>query len=70
MQLLLFDAESLPEMATPVAEASVEWREAQMLRLIEGIRFNPERLAAYLVKHPGGVGFLNFMIERLGGRSQ
>jgi hypothetical protein len=57
------------QMPTPVAEASVEWREAQMLRLIEGVRFNPERLAAYVGLN-GDVGFLDFLIERFGGRSQ
>jgi hypothetical protein len=66
---MLFDAKSLPEMAIPVAEASVEWREAQMLRLVEGIRFSPERLASYLSRG-GDAGFLDFVIERLGGRSQ
>jgi hypothetical protein len=57
-------------MATPASEASMEWREAQMLRLVEGIRFNPERLAAYVADNSDGTGFLDFMIERLGGRSQ
>ena len=64
-----FDAESLPEMATPVSEASVEWREAQIVRLAEDIRFNPEHLAAYIGRG-GDVGFLDFLIERFGGRSQ
>ena len=70
MQLTLFAPGSLPEMALPVSEASQEWRDAQLLRLIEGIRYDPERLAAYVAKSPDGEGFLNYMIERLGGRSQ
>lgn len=48
---------------------SIEWHEARMLQLTEGIRFDPERLARY-VEDGGDVGFLDFMIERLGGRSQ
>jgi hypothetical protein len=67
---MLFDAESLPEMATPVSEASQEWHDARMLRLVETIRFSPERLAAYEASCPDGRGFLDFVIERLGGRSQ
>lgn len=67
-QTLLFDV--LPECATPVSEASEEWRDARLLQIIEHIRFNPERLAAYLAGPDADVGFLDFMIERLGGRSQ
>ena len=67
-QPLLFG--SLPEAAAPVSEASDEWRDAQLLRLVEGIRFDPARLARYMADNPDGTGFLDFMIERLGGRSQ
>jgi hypothetical protein len=65
----LFDAASLPELAAIGEATSVEWREALMLRFIEGIRFNPERLASYLSRG-GDAGLLDFAIERLGGRSQ
>lgn len=70
MQLMLFPLADIPEVATPVSEASGEWRDAQMLRLIEGVRYTPERLAAYVGTDLDRVGFLDFMIERLGGRSQ
>ena len=53
-----------------MSEASPEWRDAQLLRLIEGVRYDPERLARYVADNPDGMGFLDFMIERLGGRSQ
>jgi hypothetical protein len=62
--------ENLPEMATPVSEASQEWHDARLLRLVEGILYNPERLAAYVAKQPDGRDFLEFVIWRLGGRSQ
>lgn len=54
----------------PVSEASQEWDDVRLLRLVEGVRFSPERLARYLADDPDGIGFLDFMIERLGGRSQ
>lgn len=54
----------------PVSETSQEWEDVRLLRLVEGVRFNPERLARYLGDDPDRIGFLDFMIERLGGRSQ
>ena len=72
-QLPLFPPEALPEMAVPVAEWSDEWRAAQMLRLVEGLRFDPARLAAYEATVPTGRDFrdfLDFVIWQCGGRSQ
>jgi len=66
----LFAAADLPEMATPVSEASQEWLEAQLLRLIEGVRHDPERLTSYVAAIPDGAAFLDWVIKRLGGRSQ
>jgi hypothetical protein len=62
--------ETLPEVATPVGEASQEWHDARLLRLVEGVRYDPDRLAAYLAKQPDGLGFLDHVIWQLGGRSQ
>jgi hypothetical protein len=67
---LLFDAADIPEMAVPVAEWSIEAREASMLQLIERIRYDPVRLAAYEAKVPDGRDFLDHVIWQLGGRSQ
>jgi hypothetical protein len=69
-QLPLFPAAALPEMAVPLAEWSREWCDAAMLRLIEGVRFDPERLAQASVGHPDMREFLDHMIWQLGGRSQ
>jgi hypothetical protein len=62
--------ENLPEVATPVSEASQEWHDVQLLRIIEGILYNPERLAAYVAKQPDGRDFQEFVVWQLGGRSQ
>ncbi|HXA23733.1 MAG TPA: hypothetical protein VNW90_15690 [Acetobacteraceae bacterium] len=70
VQPMLFDAADVPEMAVPVAEHSQEWRDAQLLQLVEGVRFDPQRLAAYVAGAPDGCEFLDYVIERLGGRSQ
>ena len=70
VQPLLFDAADLPVMASPVSEASMEWRQAQLLRLVEAVRFNPEALARYAADNPDRVAFLDFTITMLGGRSQ
>lgn len=75
-ELWLFPAEEIPEVAIPVGEASPEWREASMLKIVEAVRFNPERLADYesriAIDAPGvnAVEFLDHMIECAGGRSQ
>jgi hypothetical protein len=66
----LFPAEALPEMATPVAEWSQEWCDAMLLRLVEGVRFNPERLARASVGSPDMRDFLDHVLWQLGGRSQ
>ena len=67
---LLFEPHEIPETPVPVSEASPEWRDALMLRLVESVRFNPERLVTYVANEPDRIGFLDFVIERLGGRSQ
>ena len=73
---LLFPVEEIPKMAVPVSEASPEWQDALTLKMVEAVRFNPERLAHYraeiAVTAPGvdPVEFLDYMIERAGGRSQ
>ncbi len=69
-QFSLFPPGALPEVATPVAEWSMEWREASLLRLVEGVRFDPERLARVSVGHPDMRDFLDHCIWQLGGRSQ
>ncbi len=69
-QFSLFPPGALPEVATPVAEWSVEWREASLLRLVEGVRFDPARLARASVGHPDMRDFLDHCIWQLGGRSQ
>jgi len=63
-------AASEPIEIPEASEASPEWHAAMMLRLIEDVRFNPEKLAHYLRDDPGRIGFLDHMIEMLGGRSQ
>jgi hypothetical protein len=55
-----------PEMPPPV---SVEWLAAQTLQMVEATRFDPARLASY-TRRGGDAAFLDFVIERLGGRSQ
>ena len=60
----------LTAVETQVSEDSLEWRDAQMLRLIESVRFNPERLAQYVGNQPDRIEFLDFVLRRLGGRSQ
>lgn len=73
----LFPLEEIPQMAVPVSEASPEWQDALLLKAVEGVRFNPERLAKFrsdiAIKVPGigdPVNFLDYLIERAGGRSQ
>ena len=70
IQRMLFHPDELPETAVPVSEASQEWHDARLLRLVEGVRFNPERLAAYVTKQRDGLEFLDFVLWKLGGRSQ
>lgn len=70
VQLLLFPTEAVPKMAAPVGEASPEWQAAQMLRLFESVRHNPERLARYCGQEPSRRDFLDWSIALLGGRSQ
>ena len=70
VQLPLFPPEAVPETAVPVGEASLEWQAAQMLRLFESIRYNPERLARYCGQEPSRRDFLDWSIAMLGGRSQ
>jgi hypothetical protein len=75
-QPLLFPASEMPKAAIPVCEASQEWMDAQLLRSVEGIRFDEGKCAADVASvesaAPGGDrrGFLDFVIEQLGGRSQ
>lgn len=70
VQLPLFPPSALPEVATPVGEGSPEWRDAMLLRLVEGVRFDPERLARASVGHPDMRDFLDHCLWQLGGRSQ
>ena len=70
VQLPLFGPDALPEVAAPVAEWSQEWRDATMLRLVEGVRFDPTRLARYAAGDPDRIKFLDHAIWQLGGRSQ
>lgn len=76
-QPLLFDPADIPRTAVPVDEWSREWADARMLKAVEAIRFDPERLAAYEAGlrgkgfepgHP--TEFLDFVIAQVGGRSQ
>lgn len=75
-QPLLFSTDEIPETATPVSEASQEWMDAQLLQAVESIRFNESRCAGYVAavgRDAHSVdprGFLDFVIEQLGGRSQ
>lgn len=75
-QPMLFQADQVPEMAIPVSEGSWEWRDARMLQSVERILFDPERLVDYeasvkrLAPDANPRGFLEFVIEQLGGRSQ
>jgi hypothetical protein len=70
IQLPLFEPSELPTTAVRVSENSQEWHDAQLLKLVESIRFNPERLASFVARQRDGVGFLDFMLWQLGGRSQ
>jgi hypothetical protein len=73
---MLFGPDEIPEMALPISEASQEWQDALLLRAAESIRFDPGKLAIYRaavsVIAPGVdvVEFLDYLIERVGGRSQ
>jgi len=53
-----------------VGEGSPEWRDAMLLRLVEGVRFDPERLARASVGHPDMRDFLDHCLWQLGGRAQ
>ena len=73
---MLFPPEEIPETAIPVSEASPEWQEALLIKAVESVRFNPERLAEYraalALSAPDvdPVEFLDYLIDRAGGRSQ
>ena len=73
MEPWLFSLVDIPEVAVPVNEASPEWQDAIILRAFEHIRFDPAKLAAYEAALPPSINgreFLDYMIERTGGRSQ
>jgi hypothetical protein len=66
-QPLLFDPADIPQTEIP----SVEYQQAMLLRGIEAIRFDPEKLADYTRKYGiSGRDFLDHVIWWLGGRSQ
>jgi hypothetical protein len=73
---MLFSLDQIPEVALPVSESSPEWQDAMLLKAIESVRFDPERLADYEAsveaKAPGcrPRELLDWFIARLGGRSQ
>jgi hypothetical protein len=75
-ELMLFPPEEIPETAIPVSEASPEWQEALILKTVESVRFNPERLSEYreavAVSSPDidPIAFLDYLIACAGGRSQ
>jgi hypothetical protein len=76
-QPMLFASADLPRAAVPAAEWSQEWADARMLKVVEAVRFDPARLAAYeaglreMGFEPGHpTGFLDFVIAQVGGRSQ
>lgn len=79
-QFDLFAAADLPRAPIPVPEWSQEWMDARLLRAAEGIRFDAARLHDCETKLRARLGadysatsfrgFLDHVIQHLGGRSQ